>query len=72
MTLIKQVTVNAKNDAGQEEVIIELANGRVIQVSPTFNSINVWEPGAWHADPRPYCVVGQFRAMGVEMGGSEG
>ena len=70
MSLIKSLQFGETIDAGQDEVIVRLANGRVIQISPDFNSINVWEAGAFDEAERPYCVDGKFVSHHVDMGGS--
>lgn len=69
MSLIQSVETNQNIDSATEDVVIRLSNGRVIHISPEFNAINVWEPGAFDAPERDYYEESRIQTLAVDMGG---
>lgn len=48
-----------------KDVIVRLKNGRVIQISPDFNAINLWETEQDFAD----FLIGHQTLVSLDMGG---
>lgn len=72
MSLVAEIQFSnvPSQDGSGSDIVIRLANGRVIQVSPEFNSVNLWDSAeAWEA--REYCAPG-MQVVRFDMGGSEG
>ena len=49
-----------------KDVIVRLKNGRVIQISPDFNCINIWDKEAHFED----FLVGEQTVVSFDMGGN--
>lgn len=65
--LIANVSVDHfDNMTTSKDVIVHLKNGRVIQISPDFNCINIWENTADFDD----FLVGNQTVVSFDMGGN--
>lgn len=67
--LIAKVELVPHLDAGTGEVLIWMKNGKVIQISPDFNAINVWDDER-HLKSGDYGSVHMKTLEEVDLGGS--
>ena len=62
------MTQSMEPPSSQQDVIVHLKNGKIIQVSPSYNRVNVWDSKEqWGA--RHMSDYSEVLALEVEMGG---
>jgi hypothetical protein len=67
--LIRSIEVKSFDSDDNKDVFVELANGKVLQISPVFNVLNVW---ASRAELEDWNLGGKGnRTFNIDMGGSE-